>query len=160
MADYGAPEPMPGLQENVKIRSHRFGTSRTKGTPYFEMECELQSGYILPVVIWMTEKSMGMARRALKLCGFDPDANSLEALEHNSRLLSGVRIPLVDVEVNDYGVRGSVSFDQKVDMGLLRSITSSLRSAKKTDSDEPAVSERGPAQNPDGSYSPQDDVPF
>jgi len=161
MTDYGAGgDPMPGLYENAKIISHKFGTTRAKGTPYLEIEAELNTGHRVPIKVWMSEKAMGMARRALKLCGFDPDANSLEALENNPRLLANVRIPLIDVEVHEtYGAQGSISFDQKVDQGVLRSITEGLRKAKKADVDEPDVSPRDAASSA-GADVGDDDIPF
>ena len=150
---------MPGLYENVKILDHEFRIVGDKRTPLFEMRCELPTGDECRVNIWMSRKAMGMARRALKLCGFDPDQHELGALQTNPRLLSGYVIPQVDVEVNDYGPTGTIPLRQKVNEDLLRAMTTAIRGVKAED--EPAVNrvkqeQRDPVPPADGF----DDIPF
>lgn len=50
-------------------------------------------------LIFLSEKSMGMARAALRVCGFDPDKQDLQALFDDSGLLAGKPVP---VEIEEY----------------------------------------------------------
>lgn len=149
---------MPGMHENVVIRSHKFREVGQKQTPLFELTCELRSGDEIVVNIWMSEKAMGMARRRLKLCGFDPDRMSLADLQRNPRLLAGNVIKKVDVEVDRYGPKGEIPLKQEVDEDLLGRLTAGLRSAKKGP-EEPVNTERAdPPRETPQTYD--DDIPF
>lgn len=147
---------MPGLYEKVKILDHEFRVVGDKKTPLFEMRCLLPTGDECKVNVWMSRKALPMARRALKLCGFDPDQHELEDLQRNPRLLTGCVIPQVDVEINDYGPVGSIPLRQKVDENLLAAMTKAIREVKQ--SDEPAVNRmKEDPTPPDDGFS---DIPF
>ena len=45
------------------------------------------------VLIFLSEKAMGMARASLKRCGFDIDTRDLEELANDRKVLAGLRIP-------------------------------------------------------------------
>jgi hypothetical protein len=51
-------------------------------------------------LIFMTAKSMGMARAALKACGFDPDLTSLAVLVTDEEHLAGREVPIFVDEYN------------------------------------------------------------
>lgn len=93
-------------------------------------------------IIFLTEKSLGMARAALKLCGFDIDKQDLLHLDMSPTLLAGRKVPLM---VGEYNGKTQVKIDinQRIDKATLGNLTKQLRSVKK-------------AAQP----APDDDIPF
>jgi len=103
---------------------------------------QLDSGDATEVLIFCTDKSFGFARRQLKLCGFDVDAQELEELEDNPRLLDGRAVPLM-VELYNGKLRAQIDTNIKPEKFMFQSAQAGLRSAKKHGFDEP-----GPADDP------------
>ena len=147
----------PGLYDNVKITRSEFREVGQKQTPLLELFVEIE-GEQLPVNVWLSEKALRMARRALKLVGFDIDKHPLSDLARNPRLLAGQVIPQIDVEVDSYGPKGSIFLGSQVDDSALNAITAKLRGIKKDD--EPDVAPRAitPPENAKGIDF--DDIPF
>jgi len=103
------------------------------------------------VLIFMTEKSMGIARASLKRCGFDVDTRDLEELANDRRLLEGMRVPL---KVEDYKGKPSAKIDlsgppPKTEMQRL---TTALRTATKRG--------EGPSFSDDAPPITDDDLPI
>ena len=103
-------------------------------------------GATIEALIWLTPKAMGMARAALKKCGFDSDTHDVQELVDNPTLLEGEEVEII---VQDYkGQRqASVNLRTAPSKKRLSEITKSLRDAKKSDADA--------APPPSG-----DDIPF
>lgn len=82
-------------------------------------------------VIWVTDKAMGMARRALKVCGFDIDQHTLDLLDARPTMLAGKEVPLL---VEEYNGKQTVriDIDQRAEKALLDKTTAKLRAAKKS----------------------------
>ena len=82
-------------------------------------------------LIWITDKSMGMARRALKLCGFDIDQHTLDLLDARPTMLANKVVPLMVDEYNGKQ-RVSIDLDQRAEKGTMDAVTKKLRAAKKS----------------------------
>lgn len=154
---------MPGLYENVRIVDHVFKVVGDKKTPLLELACEIDDAsgtHDVRVNIWMSRKALPMARRALKLCGFDPDVHDLGDLQRNSRLLAGCVIPQVDVEVNQYGPTGTIPLRQRVDEDLLAKMTEAIRQVKQQDEPEVQKPQRQAVPNDPMAGYDDSDIPF
>ena len=108
------------------------------------------------VLIFLTEKSMGIARRALRLCGFDPGPQKIRDLVDNPELLKGRRITILAEERNGK-VWASVLLNSTPTVNRMAQIDSALRAAKQ-DSETPIP----PAQSTPIAEGQEDesDLPF
>lgn len=86
-------------------------------------------------MIWMTEKSMGIARQSLKLCGFHPDAMSLCDLEDNPTLLAGKHV-VVLVEPYNGRMKASILLNPTPPKARMKELDAALKAAKKNGEDE------------------------
>ena len=82
------------------------------------------------VLIFLTDKSMGMARASLKRCGFDCDTRDLEELANDQKALAHMRIPL---KVEIYNGRPSAKIDLSGPPAKteLKRLTEALRTVKQ-----------------------------
>jgi hypothetical protein len=115
-----------------RILSHR--TKMLGDKIAVSIQCETPSGEKCEALIFLTEKAMNMARRSLKVCGFDVDAHLLEEIDTNPTLLAGNLVPLMVDEWNGK-IQVKIDLDSRADKGALMSATSKLRAAKKRASD-------------------------
>ena len=94
--------------------------------------------------IFMTEKSMGMARAQLKVCGFDPDVTGVDALVDNPGLIAG---KVIDVVVEDYNGRLQVKIPTRSTppKSTLDRLTKGLRAAKGKNEESAPASTAAPA---------------
>ena len=111
------------------------GMKPDNGNLFVNLKMELTTGENVYSRIFITEKSMGIARARLKKCGFDVDAQELADIEQNSDLLTGNQVP-VDVYEEMYmgknQTRVEITLDHlKVDKSALTRATKALRNAKK-----------------------------
>lgn len=116
------------------VVSHKLAQTNS-GALFVSMLFE-HEGQNIPAKIFLTEKAMGMARRQLKRCGFDPDTTDVELLHTNQSLLAGNR---VDIEVKDegkYGLQASVMTSEPITKTAMKSATKALRAAKKASESE------------------------
>lgn len=115
------------------------------------------------VLIFITDKSMGIARRQLKLCGFNVDTQELEELEDSPKLLAGREIPLV-VDYYKGKLQAQIDTNVKPERTAMQAAMAGLRSAKKSGFGEPAPEpggDDGPPPPTDEHAPPQgDDIPF
>ena len=108
------------------------------GSAFVAVKLALEGDDAITGKIWLTEKSMGMARGQLKSLGFDVDKQSLEDLDTNQELLKGKTVE-IEIEENEYQGKTTMqvrSIRVPKDKGLLAKLTEGLRSAKKK-TDEP-----------------------
>jgi hypothetical protein len=93
------------------------------------LQCETADGDAVEVLVFVTEKSAGMARRQLKIAGFDIDANDLGALDRDRQMLSGNRVPLM---IDEYKGKpqAKIDMDGSAPASALMSATGLLRNAK------------------------------
>ena len=99
----------------------------------FEHPC----GEVVEALVFMTVKSMNMARAQLKRCGFDPDTQELDELVEKPTLLAG---NLVEILVEEYkGKRqAKINLNEALGKTRLKSLSLALRHAKnKNDDDAP-----------------------
>lgn len=89
----------------------------------------------IAVKIWLTPKAIGMARGALKLCGFDINKDDLAVLAEDKVRLAGRVVPVVVEDQGKYGLQGSVKLD-RVGVKRLGQLTQALRTPG---SDEPSA---------------------
>lgn len=120
-------------KHNVKIISHTVRGIGDKDA--VSIQAQMDDGETLDVLVWLTNKSMGIARRALGLCGFDCDKQSICDLADNPRLLAGRR---VDILVEEYNgkLRGQILLDPATPQAKMRQFDAELRAAKKADEDD------------------------
>jgi hypothetical protein len=88
-------------------------------------------------IVFITDKAMGMARRALKCCGFDVDATDLVMLDVQPELLKGREVPLICRMWNGKPQIG-IDIDGRAEKSVLADATKKLREVKKVDA-EPAA---------------------
>lgn len=100
------------------------------------------------VLIYLTDKSIGMARASLKACGFDPDKQDLAEIDCMPPCLQGKVVDLIAEEWNGK-LRLSINLSQRMDKTKLSSLTQALRDVKKSKGDASP-----PAHREDG------DIPF
>lgn len=85
------------------------------------------------ISVWLTHKSMGMARAQLAICGFDIEKQGLEVLEEQPELLRGKVIP-VDVEDETYNGKTTrkilVAMKDKADPAHIAKLSEEMRKAK------------------------------
>jgi hypothetical protein len=113
------------------------------------LQCETADGDAVEVLIFVTEKSAGMARRQLKIAGFDTDAHDLSELDANRQLLAGHPVPLM---IDDYKgkMQAKIDMDISATPSALMGATGLLRNAKKRATD---LGEEPPAPS-------DEDLPF
>ena len=87
------------------------------------------------VLIFITEKSLGIARASLKACGFNIDTTDLSALDQFPSPIEGNEVPIY---VEDYNgkLRANVELNRKPEPGTLADLTKSLRDVKKKTGDD------------------------
>jgi len=82
------------------------------------------------VLIYLTERSMGIARAQLRTCGFDVDLYDLERLDDNPSPIATHVVPLF---VEEFGgkLRAQIEIPRKPPKGLVRQLQVGLRAAKQ-----------------------------
>lgn len=130
------------------IQSNR--TRMTGSSLAVALQVKTEAGEPWEVMIFVTEKSANMARRQLKICGFDSDARELEELELNPRLLAGRVVP-IKFEHYKGKPQARIDMDAPADRAELKRATSLLRNAKSGD---------GPSMFDDVPPPSDDDIPF
>ena len=112
-----------------EIKSHSLRVIGDKDAVSVQVETEY--GAQTQVLIFLTDKSMGIARTQLKACGFDVDKYDIDALDDDQTMLAGNKIPLIIEEYNGK-IRAGINLNRSVDKDKRPSITKKLRDAKKT----------------------------
>lgn len=134
--------PMEGVQM-ATIVEHAVYT-KDNGTVDVNIKVALSDNSTMPVHVYITEKSKGMARQALKRCGFDPDKQDVWDLDEKPTLLNGNEVQ-VDVFMNEYPpgsgnrkLKAEIVIErQKPDPNKMKKATMLLRDAKGADDDAP-----------------------
>lgn len=127
--------PQTGVQ-NATIVSHSVYT-KENGTVDVSVKVEFAPQDSLTAHIYITEKSKGMARAALKKCGFDPDEQDVWDLDDRPTLLAGNKVQ-VDVFDDDYNGKTRRKAEivierQRPDVNKMKKATMLLREAKSAD---------------------------
>lgn len=102
--------------------------STNKDSAYVSVLCRIEDDQI-SAKIWLTEKSMGMAKKALKLCGFDIEKQELSALRDDPFVLAGKSIKVEITEDPKYGMQANVLLSDLSD-AKIKKLTQSLRKSK------------------------------
>lgn len=89
----------------------------------------------IDVVIWITEKSAGIARAALKICGFNVDEEDFQVLADNSDRLKGKEISVLVEEWGDR-LRAQIVLNTTPTKKRIGEIQGLLRDVKKGSSSE------------------------
>lgn len=107
------------------------------GKDYIHIGVEVDDGYGKKeshiVKVWLTtDKAKQMARKSLKMCGFDIDNNDIELLQDDRKFLAGNSVPIEISENPPYGKQANIALgdDKPVEKPRLTSLTHSLRSLK------------------------------
>lgn len=106
------------------------------------------------VLIFLTEKSMNIARAQLKRCGFDVDTRELDELSQDSggeAVLAGVRIP-VKVEMYNGKPSAKVDLSGPPPKSEMQRLTAALRASKSR--------KEGPSFADDAPPPGDDDMPY
>ena len=109
-------------------------------------------------LIWLTEKSMGIARKQLKLCGFDPDKTEFSVLVDEPEYLAGHSVDVV-VEDRNGTMRASIPLSAAVPKKEIDRLQGLLRSAKKGNEPD-AVAAEAPAPTHAADTVNTEDIPF
>lgn len=144
----------PGTYDGAVVRTS-LGATRG-GTSYAAIRVQpTDNGTPLEEIvatIWLTEKSMKMARAALKKCGFDPDTKSLRELQDHPHALANNPVQ-IEVEEDDRGqIRANIALGKMTD-SKIEELTEAIRRAKKDGESPVAVREAEPAE-------PAENIPF
>jgi len=118
---------------NVAILEHTVRGVGDKDAVALQVQTD--EGDNLEVLVWLTSKSMGIARRALALCGFDCDKESLCDLADNRRLLAGKRVDILIEEWNGK-LRGQILLNPATPKGKMRQFDLELRAARKAEEED------------------------
>lgn len=120
--------------QRVSIVSH--STGNVNGKFVVRIRVLTKDGEAAEVTIFCTEKSMGMARASLKVCGFDIDTHPVQALDVSPPMLGGNEIPII---VEDYNgkPRCSIDLNQRAEKSACDAITAALRAVKKQNQNQP-----------------------
>lgn len=119
----------------VSNRSKKFGDKIA-----ICIVCDVQMESVIEQVeakIYLTDKSMGMARLALKVCGFDVDQTDMAMLDIRPTLLAGNIAPLVVSNYNGKPTVG-IALDVRADKSEMADVQAKLRAAKHRDVAGPA----------------------
>lgn len=119
------------------------------------VRCDV-NGETADATIYMTEKALGMSRRALKVCGFDIDKNDLSMLDIKPTLLAGNPVPLMVDEWNGK-TQIKIDIDGRAEKAALEAMTKQLRAVKKSNN-----ATAGAAASGGGAEAAEDfgDIPF
>lgn len=99
-------ELMHGQIVEATIESHHYDERGQNDTPCIVLHTAVMDERV-SVTIWMTEKSMNIAKKQLKECGFDAQAHSIMELDENRHLLAGNKVE-IEIEVNGNYVNGKI----------------------------------------------------
>ena len=126
-----------GIQ-NGTIVSHSLAESQN-GTPYVKLKVNIEDE-VVDVAVYLSDKAAGMARRALRLCGFDIDTESVYTLQTNTRKLAGNKVE-INVHEEEWKGKVKVKYDIAiVDPALKESsvagLDAMLRAAKADEESE------------------------
>lgn len=111
------------------------------------------------VTIFLTDKSMGMARAQLKACGFDCDNQSLGDIDVSPPCLAGNEVSLIAEEYNGK-LRLSIDLNKRIDKNRLDSLSQALRDVKKNRDDAPRDAGKQPDRHAGRPASDFGDIPF
>jgi|SRR3990172_3183232 len=114
-----------------KVEILENSLSTVNGKPVVRLLIQTQQEDFAEVLIWMTEKSMGIARASLKICGFDCDAEDLAVLDSDPTRLRGKMIEIF-AEDRQGTIRAQIALNQKPDAGTIASLTKQLRAANRS----------------------------
>jgi len=123
----------------AKILNHSLAVIGDKMAVRINVETE--HGDETDLLVFITDKSMGIARAQLKLCGFDVDTTLLEKLDADSRLLAGTEIPIL-IEPWNGKLRAGILLNPKPTKDAVAHAQAGLRAVKT------------------GNASADDDLPF
>lgn len=129
-------------RQNAEIISTKLKCTQ-KGTDYVAISVMVgdEQGEIS---VWLTHRSMGMARAQLAICGFDIEKHGLEALENQPELLRGTVIP-VDVDDETYNGKTTrkiqIAMKDKPDPVRIAKLTDEMRKAKAPNMEAATVDE-------------------
>lgn len=122
-----------------------------RGTPAVRVYL-VAGGESIDTVIWISEKSMGIARQALKAIGFDPDQSELSVLDDEPEFLRG-QVCRVAIIEDDYGGKLTKKCEivtyvpkKRVPKSSLSKLTRGLRDAG-SDESKAKASEGGRGQS-------------
>ena len=163
---------MPEIgRHTVTIQSHDITTLADK--PVVKVFVKYPDGEDGEVIIWLSEKAMGIARKSLKLCGFDPDTEDFGILADVQEHLKGRKIDIIAEDYNGK-IRAQIALgNTALPKKDILSIQSALRAVKG--SKEPPVTPKPAALRSNeehkaaraaaglpssGSEAGVDDIPF
>jgi len=135
----------------VEIESHTISIRGNKEAVI--LRCIMPDNERIQVPIWLTAKSMGIAKRSLKMCGFEwTETNPISDLTDKSTLLAGNRFTIL---VEEYAgkLRPQVLLDTEPTKKRLAEIQGWLRTS--------GDGEAGPQRQDASPREPEDDtLPF
>lgn len=83
--------------------------------------------------VWLTtDKALSMARKKLKICGFDCDQNDIAVLQDDRKYLAGIEVPVTISDNATYGKQCDIAMgdDKPLEKEKASSMTHRLRAAK------------------------------
>ncbi len=118
---------------DVRITRNEISTLADKDAVILSFETA--SGDTGRAVIYLTPKSMGIARACLKIAGFDCDAGDLTELITKPELLAGRTLPVLVEEYNGK-MRAQVALNSAPGLPQVKKYQEALRNVKKAGSDD------------------------
>lgn len=130
--------------------------------PAIRVVVRFADGEETDVVVWLTEKAIGIARQQLKKCGFDPDMEDLQILDDDPTRLAGNKIDIIVEEFNGK-LRAQIPLKTTPSKKEVTRLQGLLRSIKKDDPAPKANTSphaEGAVLNPISGEPMEDDIPF
>lgn len=94
------------------------------------LQVRTEDGDVTEVLIFITEKSAGIARASLKIAGFDVDANDLSLLAEDPNHLAGAIIPILVEEYNGR-LRAQIVLKRQTEKAKASKLSGMLRDVKR-----------------------------
>lgn len=133
---------MPEIgRHHVRITSNALVTLGDKNA--IRINFEYPDGEAGDTVIFLTEKSAGIARASLKACGFDPDAEDLAVLEQDEVHLANREVDIL-VEPYNGKLQAKILLRTSPPSGEVKKMQDLLRGAKKRGEDGPIAAPAKP----------------
>ncbi len=117
-----------GQMYRAEIVTHMIVKAGTKDA--VRLLCRTDEDENVEVMIWLSDKAMGMARQGLKMCGFSVDTTEFEALNEDPPMLAGNAVTLMAEEFNGK-VNAKILLQETPSKSRLLELQAGLRAAKK-----------------------------
>lgn len=99
-------ELMNGEIVEATIERHHYDERGKDGKPCIVFHMAARNDRV-SCTVWLTEKAANIAKKSLKLCGFDIDKHSVMELDENQTLLAGNKVE-IEISINGNYINGNI----------------------------------------------------